>query len=204
MQAKSAAPNADSSLVETLETPKALHWTLETYLNDLRAFRVAGWEKNVEYEPGRWASPLTAEFGIYEKFPIWMETTPQILLPALEPLGFSLSSTDVYREHRGGSLFLLPFDGGRSIVELCTLKNPIDPQCIPKRVDGGKIGSYTLSADFNGPWKDKYDHKEALLAMADAILAMGSYLLKAGHPTCMPHSSGWKRIKDYSRVVWNP
>ncbi len=141
---------------------------------------------------------LTAEFGVYDNYPIFLSAQIEDVVRYLQDSG--KYGLEEIRKTEYGERYYFNYAPGTITVEVfkgipffsCT-----GDDAERKRQDE----EYCMTIMLHPYQEKKISGISDSNALAKAILDLGKCILENKIPACFPKSRGWKHLEDYSRMV---
>ena len=153
-------------------------------------------DETIEVE-GRKMSRLTAEFGVYDNWPIFLDADFKRAARNLQDSGKYV----FYEKHR--RILRFNFVPGTVVLQVW---NGAHPDCVRSNQEDQKrqLNDYRMTIMLHPYQKNKIENVSDERAIAIVIDDIGQYVMREKIPVCFPESRGWDNLKDYSRIVYYP
>ena len=154
-------------------------------------------DDEVKIKSGRIVSRFTAEFGVYDNWPILLRAEVEDVVKALqEHEKFSFKDT-IYFEGKRHLFSYIP-----GTVELQVLNSAGGFFCNGNEEEIARQQSeYDITLLLHPYLENKIENVSDTKAMTMAINDLANYIKENNIPACFPLSTGWNDIDDYSRIV---
>ncbi len=157
---------------------------------------------------GRKISRLTAEFGIYDNFPIALEANfdklMEVLKGSYDYIGigkFTRTRKETFKYSHGGIFYTSPTT--EIIEKIFGLDKKKDLKKMIERLNTSLIinAPYNRGSDKNASEIKKLSQVEEAREIANLVIDIAKISIDNKFPLCLLRSTGWNHKEDYSRIV---
>jgi hypothetical protein len=172
---------------------------LEEYLDAVRNCP----DELVTSTDGSQISLLSAEFGIYDNFPILLKVDAETMFSHLNSGNFNIFRRLVISNSNYWTANYIP---GTVILQAwdCFISGWATWEQLSKPDHDRQMSEFDFSIMLHSNQEKKIPEVSEKRALAMVVYEIGDLALKNNIPLCLPKSRGWMHKNDYSRIVYFP